>query len=127
MFGPFVLVTPLFAIVCVVVVTVVVHPRRRRLVAIDEVSYPQLADLRRTSPARANRKTGECVTRPRKRPSAHSASALATPNTITAATKPSARPPPSLRSCATHHINSVNPVTPIAYPATLCSGTPADS
>lgn len=51
MFGPFVLVTPLFAIVCVVVVTVVVHPRRRRLVAIDEVSYPQLADLRRTSQA----------------------------------------------------------------------------
>lgn len=49
MAGSIALLVPVFALICVVIVTVSVQPRRRRLVAIDERTYPQLADLRRTA------------------------------------------------------------------------------
>lgn len=49
MAGSIALLVRVFALICVVIVTVSVQPRRRRLVAIDERTYPQLADLRRTA------------------------------------------------------------------------------
>lgn len=49
MVGPFALAVPLVAIVGIAVLLLVVQPRRMRLVAIDEHTYPELADLRRTA------------------------------------------------------------------------------
>lgn len=49
MAGPIALAAPLVAIVALAVLMLVVQPRRMRLVAIDERTYPELADLRRTA------------------------------------------------------------------------------
>lgn len=49
MVGPLALVAPFVAIVSLAVLMLIVQPRRMRLVAIDEHTYPELADLRRTA------------------------------------------------------------------------------
>lgn len=49
MAGPITLAALLVAVVALAVLMLVVQPRRMRLVAIDERTYPELADLRRTA------------------------------------------------------------------------------